>query len=76
MQHFQRAMRPGAYIVDRIPLLKWIPGYGRELKEYHNFEIKLYRDQMDRVRSEMVSKCPPRKKLDCDLQRASNHYRK
>jgi len=39
--------------VDRIPLLKHIPGYGRELKEFHKFEIKLYRDQIDRVRSEM-----------------------
>ncbi|KAF8549342.1 cytochrome P450 [Imleria badia] len=52
-KNFQRTMRPGAYLVDRIPLLKWIPGYGRELKEYHNFEIQLYRDQLDRVRSEM-----------------------
>jgi hypothetical protein len=58
MQNFQRAMRPGAYLVDRIPLLKHIPGYGRELKEFHKFEIKLYRDQIDRVRSEMVSMNP------------------
>ena len=55
MRNFQRVMRPGAYLVDRIPLLKYIPGYGRELKEYHNFEINLFRDQMDHVRSEMVS---------------------
>ena len=48
-------MRPGAYLVDYIPLLKYIPGYGRELKEYHNFELTLFREQMDRVRSEMVS---------------------
>ena len=58
MRNFQRVMRPGAYLVDRIPLLKYIPGYGRELKEFHNFEIKLFRDQMDRVRSEMVSVNP------------------
>ena len=48
-------MRPGAYLVDRIPLLKYIPGYGRELKEFHKFEIKFFREQMDRVRLEMVS---------------------
>ena len=55
MQNFERAMRPGAYLVDHIPLLKYIPGYGRELKEFHKFEIKFFREQMDRVRSEMVS---------------------
>jgi hypothetical protein len=55
LQNFERGMRPGAYLVDRIPLLKHIPGYGRELKEYHNFELTLFREQMDRVRSEMVS---------------------
>ena len=44
--------------MDRIPLLKYIPGYGRELKEFHNFEINLFREQMDRVRSEMVSTNP------------------
>ena len=48
-------MRPGEYLVDRIPLLKWIPGYGRELKEHHRFEMQLYKDQIDRVRSEMAS---------------------
>ncbi|KAH0838823.1 cytochrome P450 [Lanmaoa asiatica] len=55
MKHFQHAMRPGAFLVDRIPLLKYIPGYGSQLKQYHDFEIQLYRDQMDRVRSEMES---------------------
>lgn len=58
MLNFSRAMRPGAFLVDRIPWLKYIPGYGRELKEYHNLERQLYRDQMGRVRSEMVSADP------------------
>ncbi|KAF8553149.1 cytochrome P450 [Imleria badia] len=52
-KNFGRTMRPGAYLVELIPLLKWMPGYGRELKEFRNFEVQLYRDQMDRVRSEM-----------------------
>lgn len=55
MKNFQHAMRPGAFLVDRIPLLKHIPGYGRQLREYHNFELKLYRDLVNRVRSEMES---------------------
>ena len=48
------ALRPGAFLVDRFPLLKYIPGYVKQLKECHNFELRLYRDQMKRVQSEMV----------------------
>ncbi|KAF8553151.1 cytochrome P450, partial [Imleria badia] len=55
-RNFMRYMRPGAYLVDVIPLLKWMPGYGRELKEFHNFEVLLYRDHMDRVLSEMTDR--------------------
>lgn len=54
-RNFDRAIRPGAYLVDLLPFLKWIPGYGRELKEYHNYEMQLFNDQMARVQSEMVS---------------------
>jgi cytochrome P450 len=52
-QNFLRSMRPGAYLVDVIPLLKWMPGYGRELKEFHNFDVQVYRDRMDRVKLDM-----------------------
>ncbi|KAF8549254.1 cytochrome P450 [Imleria badia] len=52
-RNFGRSMRPGAYLVDLLPFLKWIPGYGRELKEFYNFEMQLFRDQMERVQSEM-----------------------
>lgn len=55
VENVKRALRPGAYLVDYVPLLKYIPGYGRELEEYHNFEIQLFREQMERVRLEMVS---------------------
>lgn len=65
MKNFQKAMRPGAFLVDRIPLLKYIPGYGSQLKQYHDFEIKLYRDQMDRVRLEMVNINSPGKTKRC-----------
>ncbi|KAF8838138.1 cytochrome P450 [Paxillus ammoniavirescens] len=47
------AMRPGAYLVDRIPLLKHVPGYGRVLKKYHKFELALFRDQLARVMDDM-----------------------
>lgn len=55
MKNLQHAMRPGSFLVDRIPFLKYIPGYTRQLKQYHDFEIQLFRDQMNRVQSDMVS---------------------
>ena len=58
LQNVERSMRRGAYLVEFLPFLKWIPGYGRKLKEYHNYEMQLYREQMERVRSEMVSMDP------------------
>ncbi|KAH7884161.1 cytochrome P450 [Phlebopus sp. FC_14] len=53
MAHFQEAMRPGAFLVDRIPLLRYLPGYGKRLQEYHEFELQLYREQLKRVANEM-----------------------
>ncbi|KIJ62870.1 hypothetical protein HYDPIDRAFT_176296 [Hydnomerulius pinastri MD-312] len=54
VEHFQYAVRPGAHLVDRLPFLKYIPGYGRRLKQYHAFELSLFRDQLGRVREEMA----------------------
>ncbi|KAF9230712.1 cytochrome P450 [Melanogaster broomeanus] len=45
--------RPGAYLVDRFPILKYVPGYGRDLTKYHKFELALFRDQLGRVKDEM-----------------------
>jgi hypothetical protein len=52
--NFETALRPGAYLVDRIPWLKYVPGYGRQLKEFHRYELALFRDQLNRVRDDMV----------------------
>ena len=51
---FQRAMRPGAFLVDRIPILKYLPGYGKEMDHWHRYEIKLFREQLARVENEMA----------------------
>lgn len=51
----QKAMRPGAFLVDRIPIIKYLPGYGRQLNEWHRFEIKLFREQLARVKCSMAS---------------------
>ncbi|KAH7884150.1 cytochrome P450 [Phlebopus sp. FC_14] len=56
LAHFQEAMRPGAFLVDRIPLLKHVPGYGRQLKEYYQHDLKLFGDQLGRVERDMVTR--------------------
>jgi hypothetical protein len=55
MEHFQIVMRPGAFLVDRVPLLRYWPGYGKQISEWHHEELELYRHQLRRVESEMVS---------------------
>lgn len=54
LHHFDLVMRPGAYLVDRVPLLRYLPGYGKQLTEWHNEELSLYRHQLLRVQSEIV----------------------
>ncbi|KAF9223307.1 cytochrome P450 [Gyrodon lividus] len=53
VSNFQAVLHPGAFLVDRIPLLRYVPGYGRVLREYHEFELALFRDQLGRVRDDM-----------------------
>ncbi|KAG2340515.1 cytochrome P450 [Suillus weaverae] len=53
LDHFELVMRPGAFLVDRVPLLRYFPGYGKQLTEWHHEELSLYRHQLERVKSEM-----------------------
>ncbi|KAF9236256.1 cytochrome P450 [Melanogaster broomeanus] len=55
IKNLRTASRPGAYLVDIFPILKYVPGYGRVLRKYHEFELSLYRDQLARVK-DAVSK--------------------
>jgi len=48
-------VRPGAYLVDSIPWLKYIPWYGRELKRVFQKNKRLHLSQLNRVRQQMVS---------------------
>ncbi|KAI6022242.1 cytochrome P450, partial [Pisolithus microcarpus] len=52
---FQQLMRPGAYLVDRVPILKYVPWYGREIEKWHRYEIKLFQEQLARVQREMAT---------------------
>ncbi|KAF8553243.1 cytochrome P450 [Imleria badia] len=53
--HFIEGMRPGAYLVDRFPWLKYVPGYGRRLRRYHESDLGFYRGQLNRVERAMSS---------------------
>lgn len=49
----QSAMVPGAYLVDKYPILKYIPGYGRNLKEWSQEEYDMLFGQLNQVKSQM-----------------------
>ncbi|KAG1720536.1 cytochrome P450, partial [Suillus lakei] len=53
LDHFVLAMHPGAYLVDRVPLLRYLPGYGKQLTEWHNEELSLHKHQLERVKNEI-----------------------
>ncbi|KAG1798560.1 cytochrome P450 [Suillus plorans] len=53
LAHFSQAMKPGAYLVDTYPILRFIPGYLSQLKVWHKEERALYDRQLDAVRTQM-----------------------
>jgi hypothetical protein len=54
LEVFQIVMRPGAFLVDRVPLLRYLPGYEKQLTDWHHQELGLYSHQLGRVKNEMV----------------------
>ncbi|KAG1862642.1 cytochrome P450 [Suillus subluteus] len=53
VERFHATILPGAYLVDRMPLLRYLPGYGKQLDEWHHEELELFRHQLGRVKSEV-----------------------
>ncbi|KAG1907325.1 cytochrome P450 [Suillus fuscotomentosus] len=53
VDNFQSVIRPGAYLVDRVPLLRYLPGYGKQIYKWHNEELELFRYHLRRVKSEV-----------------------
>ncbi|KAF9245019.1 cytochrome P450 [Melanogaster broomeanus] len=49
------ALRPGAYLVDIFPFLKYLPWYGQDLRKGHLLDRRLFSRQMDAVKHEMNS---------------------
>ncbi|KAG1848160.1 cytochrome P450 [Suillus tomentosus] len=50
---FGQAMKPGAYLVDTYPILRFVPGYLSQLKAWHREEFAFYNGQLDAVRRQM-----------------------
>jgi hypothetical protein len=48
------SMAPGAYIVDSFPWLKYLPWYGRELRQGFIEDHTLFHRQLDAVKRHMV----------------------
>lgn len=55
VERFGIVMQPGAYLVDRIPILRYVPWYGRQLKAWFREEYELVLGQMERVKNEIAS---------------------
>ncbi|KAG1807981.1 cytochrome P450 [Suillus subaureus] len=53
LARFGRAVRPGAYLVDTYPILRFVPGYLSELKAWHQDELALFNGQLNAVQRQM-----------------------
>jgi len=54
LKRFQTLMRPGALLIERYPILKYVPGYASYLEDWRKEESQLFHDQLDRVARELV----------------------
>jgi len=54
LKRFQMLMRPGAFLIERFPILKYVPGYTTELEEWRREESQVFHDQLNRVSRELV----------------------
>lgn len=54
-QILRKTLRPGAYLVDIIPWLKYLPWYAQELKQGFERNRKLNTDQLNRVKRQIQS---------------------
>ncbi|KAG1895267.1 cytochrome P450 [Suillus fuscotomentosus] len=50
---FGQAMKPGAYLVDAYPILRFVPGYRSQLNAWHKEELTFYDGLLDAVRRQM-----------------------
>ncbi|KAG1824846.1 cytochrome P450 [Suillus subaureus] len=55
LKRFQMLMRPGAFLIERFPILKYVPGYTTELEEWRREESQVFHDQLNRVSRELAT---------------------
>jgi len=48
---------PGAWLVDSYPILRHVPGYLNQLKQWHKDEQQLFSERIDVVKKDMVRPC-------------------
>ncbi|KAG1726932.1 cytochrome P450 [Suillus lakei] len=65
-ERFRTALHPGAYLVDSIPWLKYLPWYGLDLKRQFESTGKLYTNQLNRVKQQLQS--------DVDVENERLHH--
>lgn len=47
-------LRPGAYLIESYPWLRYVPGMTSKLEMWHEEEINLYRGQVEAVKQQLV----------------------
>lgn len=67
LARFGQAIRPGAYLVDTFPILKYVPGYLTQLRKWHKEELELFQGQLNLVREQMVNQIS----IHCGINRGS-----
>ncbi|KAG0704960.1 cytochrome P450 [Suillus ampliporus] len=55
VRNFGLVLRPGAYLVELIPWLRYLPWYGQELRREYEKSRKLYTKQLNRVKQQLQS---------------------
>jgi hypothetical protein len=56
---FRAVLHPGAYLVDSIPWLKYLPWYARDLRDVCRESQKLFIEQLGRLKQELVCMYSP-----------------
>ncbi|KAG1743394.1 cytochrome P450 [Suillus lakei] len=55
IRRFRTLLHPGAYWVESIPWLRYLPGYAPELKDEFERTMRLYTEQLNRVKLQIQS---------------------
>lgn len=54
MRRFGTVARQGAYWVDTVPILQYVPGYLSDLHKWHKEELAFSRSSVDTVKDKIV----------------------